>query len=54
MSGNELVGTGTLVRLAVRRDRLMPLWVLVLGVLPAARPVGPGGRAPLRTANLQR
>lgn len=36
MSGKELVGTGTLLRLAVRRDRLMPLWVLVLGVLPAS------------------
>ncbi|OZM73311.1 ABC transporter permease [Amycolatopsis antarctica] len=36
MSRN-LIGTGALIRLALRRDRLvLPLWVLVLGVIPAA------------------
>ncbi|GHF59885.1 ABC-2 type transport system permease protein [Amycolatopsis bartoniae] len=34
---NPLAGTGQLVRLALRRDRVVvPVWVLVLGVLPAA------------------
>jgi len=36
MSGN-LTGTGALIRLALRRDRIvLPLWVLVLGLIPAA------------------
>jgi len=34
---NALLGTGQLVRLALRRDRIaLPLWVLVIGVLPAS------------------
>lgn len=33
----HLTGTGTLIRLALRRDRVvLPLWVVVLGVLPAS------------------
>ncbi|MFG1605288.1 ABC transporter permease [Actinoplanes sp. NPDC049265] len=32
-----MTGTGKLIRLILRRDRfIMPLWVLVLGILPAA------------------
>ncbi|HET6501921.1 MAG TPA: ABC transporter permease [Amycolatopsis sp.] len=34
---NELVGTRQLVRLALRRDRIvMPIWVLLLGIIPAS------------------
>lgn len=37
MTPHAFVGTGTLLRLALRRDRLrLPLWVAVLGVLPAS------------------
>jgi ABC-2 type transport system permease protein len=33
--GSTLTGTGGLIRLVLRRDRvLMPLWILVLGLLP--------------------
>jgi ABC-2 type transport system permease protein len=35
MTGGPLTGAGALVRLILRRDRiLMPLWVLLLGLLP--------------------
>ena len=34
---SSFVGTGALVRLALRRDRLMlPIWIVVLGVMPAS------------------
>lgn len=34
---NALAGTGTLIRLALRRDRIMlPIWAVVIGVLPAS------------------
>ena len=37
MTGGRLVGTRTLVRLALRRDRVrLPLWIVVLGLLPAS------------------
>jgi ABC-2 type transport system permease protein len=37
MTGGRLVGTRTLVRLALRRDRVvLPIWVVVMGVLPAS------------------
>jgi ABC-2 type transport system permease protein len=37
MTRQGLVGTPALVRLALRRDRIaLPLWVIVLGVLPAS------------------
>ena len=34
---SSLVGTGALIRLALRRDRLtLPIWIVVLGVMPAS------------------
>uniref|UniRef100_A0AAU2JQK5 ABC transporter permease n=1 Tax=Streptomyces sp. NBC_00049 TaxID=2903617 RepID=A0AAU2JQK5_9ACTN len=36
---NQLAGTGALLRLALRRDRvMMPVWVLVTGLLPVSMP----------------
>ncbi|MQA12040.1 MAG: ABC transporter permease [Pseudonocardiaceae bacterium] len=37
MGEHPVAGTGQLVRLALRRDRItLPLWILLLGVLPAS------------------
>ncbi|MFI5938378.1 ABC transporter permease [Actinoplanes sp. NPDC051494] len=42
-----MTGTGVLVRLILRRDRvLMPLWVVILGVLPAGYAVSFAGLFP--------
>lgn len=38
---NGLAGTGALIRLILRRDRfLLPIWVLVLAVIPVSAPAG--------------
>ncbi|MEU6039929.1 ABC transporter permease [Actinomadura sp. NPDC047616] len=53
-AGHALVGTGAMVRLILRRDRaILPIWVLLIGVMPASFVSSFSGLFPTEADRLQ-